>query len=205
MLTYNAQRATKAVQFLVDSSYFSHHVTKLRSTVKKPRAMPFKGEAEVLNELLVIGRQNLHAMENLIAVAKGKRTPRGEYQAQYMAQKRLRDRKVVQLESILAGRKLNLDERVQVIQKQYDVWNRELERILAEQNTGWKDRNEVRRLFWTKKEEELDALIVEAQAQAERTVQRKRQVVIEKKDPKTLLGQRLQEAMTGKKLTLRKK
>ena len=73
MIKFDVARARQAVQYLVDTNYFSHHLRKLRSTVEKPRALPFKGEAEVLNELLLIGRQNLDAMEKLVALAEFKR------------------------------------------------------------------------------------------------------------------------------------
>jgi hypothetical protein len=123
MVAYDLERARKAVQFLVDSSYFAHHIKKLRSTVHKPRSMPFKDDSEVLNELLTIGRQNLQAMENLIQVAEIKRDDRNAYQRQYMAAKRQRDRKVIELEEVMVGKRLSVDERAKVLLRQYGVWN----------------------------------------------------------------------------------
>lgn len=206
-LTYDAERAKRAVQFLVDSSYFVHHVTKLRTTVVKPRALPFKDEAEILNELLLIGRQNPKALENLIELAMFKRANKGSYQQQYMATKRARDRKVIQLEELLVGRKLKLDERVQLLQKQYDMWNRQREQFVAKLgDISWQERNESLKEFWTAREQELMDLITEAQKTLERTATRRKVVKVEAAPPKTDFGAKLKDAVRGRgKLTLHKK
>jgi hypothetical protein len=117
-MDYNKARVREAVQYLVGSSYFHHHVTKLRSSVEKPRSMPFKDDAEALNELLVIGRQNLDAMENLISVAEFKRGDKNEYQREYMAAKRQRDRKVCELEELMTGKPLVQAARDAVLRRQ---------------------------------------------------------------------------------------
>jgi len=163
MIDYHLERARKAVQYLVDSSYFHHHVKKLRNTVGRPRSMPFKEDAEVLNELLVVGRQNLQAMENLIAVAEQKRGGKTEYQREYMAAKRRRDRKVLQFEETTLGKTLSPAQRKKVLGRQYIVWNKERDQMLdAHQDQSWAARNEMIRGFWRQKEEELDALVEEA-------------------------------------------
>lgn len=204
MITYDSKRAQAAVQYLVDSSYYIHHVTKLRNTVAKRRALPFKGEAEPLNKLLVIGRQNQTALENLIELAEFKRSHKASYQRDYMAAKRQRDRKAIELESLLVGRKLTVDERNTLLLKQYDVWNRELDHLLKELTGPWRDRNEARRQFWATKEKELDLLIVEAQRTLDHTAKRKRVVVVERQ-PKTVLGAKLKDALaTRKKLSVRR-
>lgn len=191
-MKYDVVRARQAVQFLVDSSYFHHHVTKLRGAVHRPRSMPFRGDAEVLNELLVIGRQNPKAMENLIDVAAFKRGDRNEYQKAYMAAKRQRDRKVIELEELLAGKQLSIDMRHKLLLKQYEVWNREREAYLKQQgDIAWVERNEKIRLFWQRKEGEIDALIHEAKTHP---VKRKRVVTIEH-EPKTEFGRKLVEAV----------
>lgn len=189
MISYDLARARGAVQFLVDSSYFHQHVRKLRGTVGKPRSLPFKGETEALNELLIIGRQNPQALENLIAVAEFKRGDRNEYQRQYMAAKRQRDRKVVEFEERVLGKRLAHEARVQVLHRQYSVWNRERDELLAKLgNIEWGQRNERLKEFWGRKERELDALIEEAKANG--PVKRKR-VVRVAAEPKTDFGKKL--------------
>lgn len=191
-MKYDARRAREAVQFLVNSPYFIHHVAKLRTTVKKPRALPFKDAAEPLNELLVIGRQNPQAMENLIEVAQSKRDDRNDYQRHYMAAKRQRDRKVIQLEELLAGKTLTNDQRNHLLHRQYQVWNKERGQYLTKQgDVSWLERNEKIREFWHRKEAEIDALIEEAQKNPHK---RKRVVVVEKQ-PKTDFGRKLQKAV----------
>jgi hypothetical protein len=193
MITYDLQRAKQAVQYLVDSSYFHHHIKKLRNTVEKPRAMPFKDDAEALNELLVIGRQNQLAMENLIAVAEMKRGGKNDYQREYMAAKRQRDRKVLQLEELMTGKPLDAATRKQILERQYVVWNKERDEFLkGKPDLPWVVRNEAIRSFWGRKEREVDALIAEAQANG--PVKRKYRVVVERQ-PRTDFGKALKNAI----------
>lgn len=194
MISYDPSRAKQAVQFLVDSPYFKHHATKLRNTVEKPRALPFKDDAEVLNELLIIGRQNLQAMENLISVAEVKRSNKNDYQREYMAAKRQRDRKVLQLEALMSGKEVAPQLRDHVLAQQYTIWEREKARELKQHpGASWIERNEITRGFWARVEAELDALIEEAKASG--PVKRKYRVIVQKPAPKTVLGQALANAI----------
>jgi len=164
MIKYDSARARQAVQYLVDSSYFQHHMRKLRGTLGKPRSLPFREEAEVLNELLVIGRQSEEAFENLIRLAEFKRdSGKNSYQRDYMAAKRKRDRKVIALEEAMIGKKLSLDQRAAVLRRQYETWNRERDAMLdAVKDQSWADRNSAIRDFWERKESEIDQLQLEA-------------------------------------------
>jgi hypothetical protein len=193
MITYDKARARLAVQFLVDSSYFHHHVTKLRNTVEKPRSLPFKDDSEPLNELLLIGRQNTQAMENLIAVAEYKRTNKNDYQREYMAAKRQRDRKVLVLEELMSGKPVAKEYRKAVLEQQYKVWNKERDVLLKRNNEAdWNARNALLRKFWETKELELDGLIEEAKRTG--PVKRKRVVVV-KQEAKTPFGKALANAL----------
>ena len=196
MIEYDAERVRAAVQYLVDSSYFLHHTKKLRSTVKKKRSLPFREDAECLNELLIVGRQSEAAMEALIEVAAFKRPGRNDYQREFMAAKRRRDRKVIELEESLVGRQLGLDERNAVLLKQYDIWNKEKNSVLEQLGDAeWADRNAAIRDFWARKEAEVDALIIEAKKSlSQKSVTRKRVVVVETKSA-GVLGDKLKEAL----------
>lgn len=194
MVQYDKARAKAATQFLVDSSYFHHHVKKLRSSVVKPRSMPFKDDAEVLNELLVIGRQNESAMENLIAVAEYKRGGKNEYQREYMAAKRKRDRKVLALEEAMTGKELGVEAKAKVLRKQYAVWNKERDAFLKPlAGLSWTERNERIRTFWERKEAEIDALLTEAKRNG--PIKRKYTVEVAKPTPKTTFGKALANAI----------
>ena len=167
MIEYDVARARKAVQLLVYVSHFDDYVKTLKKHVAKPRAMPYKGDKEALNELLKIGRQDLGALDRLIEVAAFKRDDKNtkavEYQRQFMAQKRQRDQKVIQFEEMMKGKKLSLEERRQLLLKQYAVWNKEREQFLGmHADASWKERNVLIRDFWKMKEDELNDLIKEA-------------------------------------------
>lgn len=164
MVQYDVARARKAVQHLVDTSYFSHHLRKLRSSLDKPRSLPFRGEVEFLNELLVVGRQSPEAFENLIKLAEFKRDGgKTSYQRDYMAAKRQRDRKVIKLEETMTGKKLSLEERRHLLLRQYAVWNKERDRLMQSvQDRSWAQRNEAVREFWQRKEHEIELLQAEA-------------------------------------------
>lgn len=193
MVRYDPERARRAVQYLVDSSYAHHHIKRLRSAVKRPRAMPFRDEIEFLNELLSIGRQNLRAMDNLIELAESKRGGKSDYQRQFMAAKRQRDRKVLLLEKLMTGKELPRDAQESVLRHQYDVWNKERQRLLESlSDMKWEDRNTRLREFWDRKERELDALIAEAERSG--PVKRKR-VVHVPPNPKSEFGKKLVHAL----------
>jgi hypothetical protein len=190
-MDYNLQRAKQALEFLTETPYFTHYTKRLKTLLGRPRALPYRDESEPLNELLIIGRQNPQALDNLLNAVQFKRSDRSSYQREYMAAKRGRERKVVQLESLLRGRDLSLDERNEVLLKQYEIWNREKEAFLVEriqQHTeqfgeapDWLSRNTYTKHFWEAKESELDALLQEAtRTLAKGAVKRKRLVIVEK-------------------------
>lgn len=195
MLTYDVKRARQAVQYLVESSFFDRNVKRLRLLLDRPRTLPYSGEAESLNELLIIGRQNRQSFERLVELAEYKRDDRGSYQRRFMAAKRQRERKAIALEELLRGRKLTLDERKDALLKQYDVWNRERAKALdGHMSKSWQARNEIIRHFWEAKEAELDALIEEAQKP--HTVRRRKQFVVVQQEPKTSFGAKLSQAVS---------
>jgi hypothetical protein len=202
MVTYDVDAVRRAVQFLVDAPYFNHHLKKIRSAVQKPRALPFKDEAECLNELVKVGRQNSQALENLIAVAQYKRDDKLDYQREFMATKRRRDKKVIEMEELLAGRRLSLDERKDVLHRQYEIWRREKDEFLSQKgDLPWAKKNEAIKDFWAIKELEVEHLIEEAkkaQANHARNKQQ-RKVVIPRPEPTTTLGMALKDATYGKK------
>jgi hypothetical protein len=201
---YDQKRVREAVQFLVDSPYFSQHVRKLRSQVKRPRALPFKDAAEPLNELLVLGRQSFKAMENLIAIAEFKRTDRNDYQREFMAAKRARQRKVIKLEEVLTGRTLTVDQRARVLLRQSAIWEKEKDQYLERRAEGmaqapsWTERNNFIRDFWKLKETEIDSLLEEAHRVHDRTVKRKRVVEVEKPEKPTAMGEAMKKYLAGR-------
>jgi hypothetical protein len=188
MLSYNPERVREAVQYLVDTSYFQHHLRKIRSNLPKPRAMPFKGETEVLNELLVVGRQSAKALENLIELAEFKRQDsKGNYQARFMAAKRERERKIIALEQILQKKRLSLDERRAAIIKHSEQFKQDKEAhiqtsqaaYIAEfgDEPGWKEKQQFIKEFWALKDMELDMMVEEAKRMMPMTERKVKRVV----------------------------
>lgn len=194
MIQYDRERAKQAVQHLVDSSYFSHHLRKLRGALLKPRSLPFRGDFEVLNELLVIGRQSAEAFNNLIQLAEFKRDGgKVSYQRDYMAAKRQRDRKVIALEEAMTGKKLAMEQRRMLLLKQYAVWNKEKEQLLESIKTAsWASRNEAVRDFWQRKEHEIDLLMAEA---ASGPVKRVRRYKVEASQKPTAMRDAMKKAV----------
>lgn len=200
---YDIHRVRDAVQFLTDSPYYSHFAKRLRALAQRPRSVPYKGDSEVLNELLVVAREtNLEALENLLTLAASKRDDRNEYQRKYMAAQRARYRRIWELESALKKRPLTLDERQEAVTKQYAVWNRERDEFLATREQDgkldWHARNAAIRDFWQLKDDELEALITEAN-QPEKTVTKKRRFVVVRPEPTGTLGAKLRKALDAKR------
>ncbi|TDN70475.1 hypothetical protein [Paraburkholderia sp. BL10I2N1] len=189
-MKYDLERARLAVEYLISTQYFPQRVKGLRHAVRKPRALPYSGEAEPLNELLVIGRQNEQAMENLISVAQYKRgaQSRGEYQRRFMKQQRDRWAKAVQLEERLFGKKLSLDERNILTREVQATWMEErdayIEMRAAQQkiqfgtDASFEDRHMFIDQFWDRKDKELDAMLNESPAQSHHIRRKKRTVVV---------------------------
>jgi hypothetical protein len=176
MIHYDMKRMRQAVQLLVDTPYFRHHLVKLRSTVLKPRALPFKDKLEVLNELLIVGRQSVEAMENLIQVAEFKRTDRNDYQRIFMANKRKREKKIISLVQARTGQTLSLDERLAVLAEYAEAWRLEKEQFL--QSLGamtWEDRNAHTAEFWQLVDSQIegDLIAVKDQIRPKPITQRK--------------------------------
>lgn len=163
-MKYTPERARTAVQFLVDSPYFAHHIVKLRNALKRPRSLPFKGEAEALNELLVIGRQSPDALENLIEVAEARRSSRNDYQRDYMAKKRKRERLAVELEQALSGRTFDFNERVETMRRYSHAWNERKAAWLGQRGmqVPWVERNQFIKEFWDRIERDLEAKLATA-------------------------------------------
>jgi hypothetical protein len=95
---------------------------------------------------------------------RAKPSTKDDYQREFMANKRRRDNKILLLENLLAGAPVAREDRVLIISKQYVIWDKEHKAYLSKKGKlSWEERNTATREFWRTKEEELDALIKEAQ------------------------------------------
>jgi hypothetical protein len=129
---YDIPRATQAVQFLVDDPYAVARYKSLRKAITQPRRLPNKDEAEVLNELIKIGRQSPVALEKLIALAEFKRNlDSRSYMASFMSSSRRRVKETLQIEMTMLGQTYTPDERIEAGQRIKSQWASEKEAILV--------------------------------------------------------------------------
>ena len=161
-MQYNVNRAREALQYVVRSPYYSQLWRKIQATAKKPRSVPFKGDQEVLNELVLIGRQKLSALDNLYKIVQQKRRDKNSYQREFMAAKRRRDRKFIRQQELVTGTTMTPEQRQEALSKQYEIWHKQRDELVkACDSVSWEDRNDRIKAFWADIDEELDKAITE--------------------------------------------
>lgn len=158
MLEYNVQRATQAVQYLVEYEYASAKIKKLRSCVKRARVMPFKGDEEMLNELLVVGRQSEDAMEKMISIVLYKRKSQNAKQASFMSTKRWRFKMVIGAYEAITNEKLTIEQAQEKLVEASERWNLERDQHVAlckleyarsfRTAAGWQQKNKFIKDYW---------------------------------------------------------
>ena len=185
MIEYSLARAKAAVQLLVEVSHFNDYVNTLKKNVARPRAFPYKDDKEVINELLVVGRQSLKALDNLIAIAAFKRgepsDKKNEYQREFMAAKRKRDKALCNLEETITGKTLSAEKRRMLLLKQYQRWNAEKEKHLSLcGDVSWTERNAVIKDFWYSKDLEIAKAQKAAETAQAKQIPKKRTAILNK-------------------------
>jgi hypothetical protein len=159
-MEYNVERAKAAMNYLVRSQYYAQTWRKVVAAAQRGRSEPFTGEQETLNELVVIGRQNMQALENLYEVVKSKRHDKNDYQRQFMAAKRRRDGKAVKLQEAVGGARMTYEERREFLLSKYAEWHKARDKMLAQTpELEWDDRNAKIRDFWDAVERDLDVAL----------------------------------------------
>ena len=179
---------------------------KIAAVVRRPRALPFKGDAEALNELVKIGRQSADALQNLFAIAEFKRDDRTAYQRQYMAQRRERERKVIRIEEWATDRKLTLDQRKDLLHKRYAEWESKRSKHTAKlhaqfkrennREPTWQETQSFVRDFWVAVDLELARMMDEIQRVESSPKRAKRVVKVTPKVSNPTFQQALQKAFT---------
>ena len=157
MITYDLKRAKLATQYLVNATFSSHHIRKIWTAVGKPRSLPFKNDLEHLNELVLIGRQSVQALKNLLELVEFKRDDAAAYMREFMRAKRARDSKYILLLEYEKGEKFTQTEKRQILIEKYFHWNEEKRRFLERQgNLSYEEKNAALKLFWVEQERGLD-------------------------------------------------
>lgn len=164
---YDIPRATAAVQFLVDDPYAVARYKALRKAITQPRRLPYKDDAEVLNELIKTGRQSPVALEKLIAVVEFKRNFNDtSYMATFMAESRRRVKEALFVQQTVAGVTFSHEERYEAERKVKAQWTTEKysfmeEALLEYQAATGEDKLphdqklELSKAFWAKVDAEL--------------------------------------------------
>jgi len=195
-----------AVEALIHTTRYVEQKKYVLETVENwdKRQIRFAGEDEPLNALVDLGVESQEALANVLTLIERKRrlvpTARKiDYQRDYMRQRRLRLTKAVKLEEIVRGKRLTKDERDAYKAATLAGWIKRREDVLAKNpEANWKQRNELVATFWEQVDRQLETDLAEAQKVLDAPGHRKVRVV-QVRQPKSILGQKLQDALTKRK------
>lgn len=195
-----------AVESLIETKRYVEQKKYILETIANwpKRQIRFAGDDEPLNVLVDLGLESQEALTNVLALVERKRreTPTSkkmDYQRDYMRQRRQRIVKAIKLEEIVRGKKLDETARAAYSATVMAQWTKQREEAIAKKpNATWKERNEIAAQFWQKVDEQLDHDLNEATKVLEAPGHRKVRTV-QIRQPKGILGQKLQEALTAKK------
>lgn len=204
---YDIPRATAAVQFLVDDPYAVARYKALRKAITQPRRLPYKDDAEVLNELIKIGRQSPVALEKLIAVVEFKRNYNDtSYMATFMAESRRRVKEALFVQQTIAGVTFTHTERYAAERKIKELWaaekhsfmeeaQLEYSAVTGEEKLPHEQKLELSKAFWIKVDAELIGMrerAIELRGAAD--APKKYKVTIDKKVPDSEIARKLNKA-----------
>lgn len=188
---YDKQALLTAINHLVLSERAETHYNLLESLLGLPVDTPVKltDEAELLNALLELGREDRDAYGRVMELVDRKRVERGwtpllkpepqgfnrnEYQRDFMYQKRQRERRAVEIENMLrpARDKLIGNDRLEFMRRTSARWKESRDKMMtaARQASGGtltKDQvSAILKAFWERVDRELD----EAEAETMRKI-----------------------------------
>lgn len=188
---YDKQALLIAINHLVLSERAETHYNLLESLLGLPVDTPVKltDEAEMLNALLELGREDRDAYGRVMELVDRKRVERGwtpllkpepqgfnrnEYQRDFMYQKRQRERRAVEIENMLrpARDKLIGNDRLEFMRRTSARWKESRDKMMtaARQASGGtlsKDQvSAILKAFWERVDRELD----EAEAETMRKI-----------------------------------
>lgn len=165
-LEYNVNRASYALNYLLDSQEFLQTWEQIDCAVKRKDLVVFDGDLdrEPLNELVSIGVQKLSALENLREMVTYKKRSQDDYQRDFMQNARRIKRKALLVEEYFAfsTKPFDLQDRREFFSRQHALWGASKACFLASHDPStWDKRCELVREFWQTIESRLDDTIRE--------------------------------------------
>lgn len=195
-----------AIEALIDTKRYVEQKKYVLETIANwpKRQIRFQGEDEPLNILVDLGIQSPEALTNVFGLVERKRrdapsSKKMDYQRDYMRQRRQRIMKAVRLEEIVRGKKMDEKQRTAYSATILAQWTKQREAVIeGKPEADWKQRNVLVGEFWKRIDAQLDKDLAEAAKVLEAPGHRKVRTV-QIRQPKGILGQKLQEALTTKK------
>lgn len=201
-----------AVEYLIETKRYVEQKKYVLETIHNwpKRQIRFNGEDAPMNVLVDLGLDSAEALTNVFALIERKRrtvptAKKMDYQRDYMRQRRHRIMKAIKLEEIVRGKRMTDAERTTYSASVLAGWTKRREEAIAKHpEASWKERNQIAGEFWESVDKQLDNDLVEAQKVLEAPGHRKVRTV-QIRQPKGILGQKLQEALTKKPRKPKKK
>ena len=172
----NRQRIIQAVNYLITSPKYSRMINEITGIIEQwdTHPMTYGGDLSFLNALIDVGLSDRVAFEKLVKLIETKRKlipeiKRVDYQRDFMAEKRARLDKAVELHELLKGKFPNgtaRDAHRKVTQAKWmaerDVY------VAAKGKLTWKETNAARNEFWAIIDRNLDEAIAAERAKKAR-------------------------------------
>lgn len=201
-----------AVEYLIDTKRYVEQKKYVLETIHNwpKRQIVFAGEDAPMNALVSLGLDSDEALVNVFALIERKRktvpnSKKMDYQRDYMRQRRQRIVKAIRLEEIVRGKKMGDNERTAYSATLLADWTKRREAAIAKHpEASWKERNEIAAAFWESLDKQLDHDLAEADKVLTTPGHRKVRTV-QVRQPKGILGAKLQEALTTKRSKPKKK
>ena len=195
-----------AVECLIETSRYVEQKKYVLETISNwpRRQVRFAGDDEPLNALVDLGLDSSEALTNVFALIERKRrsvptSKKMDYQRDYMRQRRQRIMKAIRLEEIVRGKKLDDKARAAYTATIMAEWTKRREEAIKQNpNASWAERNVISGKFWESVDNQLDRDLEEAKKVLDAPGHRKVRTV-QIRQPKGILGQKLQEAITKRK------
>ena len=201
-----------AVEYLIETKRYVEQKKYVLETVNNwsKRQIRFMGEDAALNPLVDLGLDSSEALQNIFALIERKRrtvptAKKMDYQRDYMRQRRQRIMKGIKLEEIVRGKRMTDTERTAYSATLLAGWTKRREELITKHpEASWKERNELVGQFWESVDKQLDNDLAEAEKVLAAPGHRKVRTV-QIRQPKGILGQKLQAALTKKPSKPKKK
>lgn len=195
-------KLVEAANYLIESDTYTATMREIMLIIRDWGTLQcrYSGERECLNALVELGLEDMGKLQRVVDLIDSRRKTgpsmrRTQYQAEYMAQRRARAAKAMQIEALVRGKPLSPDEKRDCDKRVHDAWAKRKQAFLTEQRAAsYDDRLAATELFWEQIDRELEEQLQVAMAAP--VVHRKaKRVVKVEHEPKTAFGKQIREAL----------